>query len=238
MQPHPVGERDSALGRLRVAGIDKHAPGHAGARRRQADFSFRGRSVDRDSHAVGASPCGAAKTATRIAPAGSFQRAVRHRPVGVAPFHVGRGRSSRTARRSGRRRATARDVLRRACDEPRGEGDERSVGVAPVDCARSRCPGRRRCCCRPGCSRAPTPIESIGVPREATSSGQQIALVARARRLNRRIVARPLDAVVPGIIVVRTVAIVLAVGLVVLVVVGDEIGEREAVVGDDEIDAF
>ena len=67
---------------------------------------------------------------------------------------------------------------------------------------------------------------------------EQIAHVARARRLDRGIVARALDAVVPGLIVVRAVAIVLAVGLVVLARVGDEIGEREAVVRDDEIDAF
>jgi hypothetical protein len=46
-----------------------------------------------------------------------------------------------------------------------------------------------------------------------------------------------LGAAIPGEVVVGAVAVVLAVGLVVLAVVGDEIGEREAVVGGDEVDA-
>ena len=42
---------------------------------------------------------------------------------------------------------------------------------------------------------------------------------------------------VPAVVVVRAVAIVLAVGLVVLAVVGDDVAKREAIVDDDEIDA-
>ncbi len=43
---------------------------------------------------------------------------------------------------------------------------------------------------------------------------------------------------VPAVVVVCAVAIVLAVGLIVLALVGDDVAKREAVVGDDEIDAL
>ena len=47
---------------------------------------------------------------------------------------------------------------------------------------------------------------------------------------------RALDAVVPGPVVVAAVAVLLAVGRVVLVLVGDQVGEREAVVRGDVVD--
>src|SRR3712207_8312031 len=47
---------------------------------------------------------------------------------------------------------------------------------------------------------------------------------------------RSLDAAVPRAVVGLAVRAALAVGVVVLVVVGGEIGEREAVVGGDEVD--
>ena len=50
------------------------------------------------------------------------------------------------------------------------------------------------------------------------------------------VVGLALDAAVPGAVVVGAVAVVLAVGLVVLVVVGDEVAQREAVMGGDEVD--
>ena len=53
---------------------------------------------------------------------------------------------------------------------------------------------------------------------------------------HRRVVGRALDPVVPRAVAVAAVPVVLAVGLVVLVVVGDEVGGREAVVGGDEVD--
>ena len=59
---------------------------------------------------------------------------------------------------------------------------------------------------------------------------------ARAAALISGVVGRPLDAAVPGAVVVGAVAVVLEVGLVVLVVVGDEVAQREAVVGGDEVD--
>ncbi len=67
---------------------------------------------------------------------------------------------------------------------------------------------------------------------------QQIAHVACARRDHSRVVARALDALVPGIVLVAPVAIVFAVGFVVFARIGDEIGEGEAVVRDDVIDAL
>ena len=48
----------------------------------------------------------------------------------------------------------------------------------------------------------------------------------------------PFDAAVPAAVVVGAVAVVLAVGLVVLVVVGDQIVQREAVVAGHEVDAL
>src|SRR5262249_21085324 len=48
---------------------------------------------------------------------------------------------------------------------------------------------------------------------------------------------RPLDAAIPAEIAVVPVAILLAVRLVVLLVVADEIGEGEPVMGGDEVDA-
>ena len=66
--------------------------------------------------------------------------------------------------------------------------------------------------------------------------GEEVADLAHAQRVDLRVVRRPLDAAVPGAVVVRPVPVVLVVGLVVLLVVGDEIAQREAVVGGDEVD--
>ena len=67
---------------------------------------------------------------------------------------------------------------------------------------------------------------------------QEIALIARPRGDDRGILGRPLDAVIPGVIGVGSVAVALAVRLVVLPRVGDEVGEGEAVVRDDVVDAL
>ena len=56
-----------------------------------------------------------------------------------------------------------------------------------------------------------------------------------AQLVDRRVVGRALGAVVPRPVVGMAVLVVLAVGLVVLVVVGDEVGEGEAVMGGDEV---
>ncbi len=67
--------------------------------------------------------------------------------------------------------------------------------------------------------------------------GQQVALLACPQREHLGVVGRSLDAAVPRAVVVLAVAVVLAVGLVVLLVVGDEVAQREAVVRGDEVDA-
>ena len=53
VKPHAVGEREPALGRFRIVGVDEGAPGHAGTRRRQADFRFRARAVHRHRDTIG-----------------------------------------------------------------------------------------------------------------------------------------------------------------------------------------
>ncbi len=65
---------------------------------------------------------------------------------------------------------------------------------------------------------------------------QEVALLARAQRVDLRIVGLALHAAVPRPVVVRAVLVVLEVGLVVLLVVRDEVVQREAVVGGDEVD--
>src|SRR5581483_2970800 len=61
--------------------------------------------------------------------------------------------------------------------------------------------------------------------------GEEVALLAGAERLDRRVVGRTFDAAVPRAVVALAVAVLLAVRLVVLLVVRDEVREREAVVG-------
>ena len=74
-------------------------------------------------------------------------------------------------------------------------------------------------------------------PLREEEGGHEIALGLLARGDDLRVVGRPLDAVVPRHVVVVTVPVVLAVGLVVLLVVADQIVQGEAVVGGDEVDA-
>ena len=59
-----------------------------------------------------------------------------------------------------------------------------------------------------------------------------------AQLLDRIVLRRPFDAAVPAVIDIATVAIRLAVRLVVLAVVGNEVVQREAVVAGDEVDAL
>ena len=67
---------------------------------------------------------------------------------------------------------------------------------------------------------------------------EQVALLFFAQRDDRGIVGLALDAAVPREIVVVAVAVALAVRFVVLVVIGDEIVQREAVVRGHEIHAW
>ena len=65
---------------------------------------------------------------------------------------------------------------------------------------------------------------------------QLIAAQEKSMLQNRGVVGRSLDAAVEAVVVVGAVAIVFLVRLVVLVLVADQIGEREAVVDGDMID--
>jgi len=65
---------------------------------------------------------------------------------------------------------------------------------------------------------------------------QEVAPLAGAEVVDLRIVGGALDAVIPRAVVVCPVAVVLEVCLVVFLVVGDEIVQREPVVGGDEVD--
>ena len=86
-------------------------------------------------------------------------------------------------------------------------------------------------CVRPSSS----PPSSIGVPWETNRVVRKLRCW-RAAVAERRIVGLALDAAVPGAVVVGAVLVVLEVGLVVLLVVGDEVAQREPVMGGDEVD--
>ena len=67
--------------------------------------------------------------------------------------------------------------------------------------------------------------------------GEEVALLLLAGLDDRLLIGLALDAEVHALVVVVAVAVVLAVGLVVLRLVADEVVEGEAVVGGDEVDA-
>ena len=75
-----------------------------------------------------------------------------------------------------------------------------------------------------------------GHPLGQEQGGQEVALLAAAEGEHVGIVGVALDAAVPRPVVVGAVAVVLAVGLVVLAVVGDQVAQGEPVVGGDEVD--
>jgi hypothetical protein len=66
--------------------------------------------------------------------------------------------------------------------------------------------------------------------------GQEVALLASAQRLYSPVFGRPLDAAVPRAVVPEPVSVVLAVGLVMLVVIGDQVAQGKTVVAGDEVD--
>ena len=68
-------------------------------------------------------------------------------------------------------------------------------------------------------------------------AGHEIALLPLAQLDDLRVVGRAFRAAVPAIVVVGAVAVFLAVGVVVLFVVADQVVQREPVVTGDEIDA-
>lgn len=72
--------------------------------------------------------------------------------------------------------------------------------------------------------------------RRQQERGQQIAQLAVAQCGDVRVVGLALGTAVPGPVVVGAVAVALAVVRVALVLVGDQVAEREAVVRGDEVD--
>ncbi len=100
---------------------------------------------------------------------------------------------------------------------------------------RSRCPGSRRCCCRAACGRTRRPGQERHALRDQ-QQGQEVPHLPLAQGVDAGVVGRPLVAAVAAEVVVPAVAVVLAVGLVVLAVVADQVVEREAIVAGDEID--
>ncbi len=66
--------------------------------------------------------------------------------------------------------------------------------------------------------------------------GHRVFHLPSAELVDGELTSRPFPTAVPTVVIVGAIAVVLAVGLVVLLVVGDEIVEREAVVAGDEVD--
>src|SRR5258705_13693953 len=80
--------------------------------------------------------------------------------------------------------------------------------------------------------------EQDGRPECEEDDGEEVLPLAIAQLLDGGVVGWALDSAVPGAVVVRAVAVLLAVGFVVLTIVRDQVVEREAVVGGDEVHAL
>ena len=81
-------------------------------------------------------------------------------------------------------------------------------------------------------------MTNIGMPSEISVKREGVFHLAITKLFDRRIVGRAFDAAVPTAIVVGAVSILFAVGLVVFIVVGDHIVERETIVAGDEVQAL
>src|SRR6201996_4484822 len=80
------------------------------------------------------------------------------------------------------------------------------------------------------------PAQQHGHALGQQQRADQVAPLAGPQVVDGRVVGRALGPAVPGPVVVGAVPVVLAVGLVVLVVVGDQVVDGEAVVRGDEVD--
>ena len=83
-------------------------------------------------------------------------------------------------------------------------------------------------------------LVAVGDHRHALAEqqrGHQVARLPVPQLPDRRVVGLALDPAVPGAVVALAVVAALAVGVVVLLVVGHQVPHREAVVGGDEVDA-
>src|SRR4030095_14474673 len=75
-----------------------------------------------------------------------------------------------------------------------------------------------------------------GRAQREKEEGDEVPLLLVTQGQDLRVVGRPLDAVVETQIFGLSVLVVLLIGLVVFGVVGNEIGQREAVMRGDEVD--
>ena len=86
--------------------------------------------------------------------------------------------------------------------------------------------------------RISSPIWSIGVPIDISRMTMKFLTWRRRSCSICRILGRPLDPAIPGQVRLLPVPVSFAIRLVVLVVVGNQIVQREAVVAGHEIDAL
>src|SRR5579864_6801294 len=77
-----------------------------------------------------------------------------------------------------------------------------------------------------------------GKTKRKQRDGQKILHLAGSEALNFRISAWTLDTAVPASIVISAVSVLLSIGLVVLLVVGNQVIERESVVTCDKVNAL
>src|SRR5271166_6990842 len=68
-------------------------------------------------------------------------------------------------------------------------------------------------------------------------SSEKIALLTAPQRIYRRVVGWTFDAAIPTVVLIRAIAVVLAVGFVVLTLVADKIAQRKAVMAGHKIHA-
>ena len=111
-----------------------------------------------------------------------------------------------------------------------------SPSSRPSRTTRSRCPGTRRCCCRPASGRARRRRAASARPARGAASRAGCAAAARAARATSGSSVGPSTpqfqerlSSLPSRLSSRFASLCLR-------VVGDEVGEREAVVGGDEVD--
>src|SRR5205823_11915295 len=133
--------------------------------------------------------------------------------------------------------AAVEDAVRAAqVDEHAGEEEQRLVDVLPVVPGELVVLAVGIVVALLGAADLVAAVDHRDALREE-QRGEEVPLLAGAERVDGVVVGRPFGAAVPGAVVALAVLVVLAVRRVVLRVVGDQVAEREAVVGGDEVDA-
>ena len=121
-------------------------------------------------------------------------------------------------------------------DEAAHELGQLGVRLVPVDPGHLVLAGNTRCC--PALRAADfVACANHGDPLRKQKRRQEISFLAFPKFQDFPIVRRALHSAVPRVIVIRAVAIVFPVGLVMFLVVRDQVLQGETVVGGDEVDA-